>query len=98
MKYELQITQTFNQWFKKLDKQTGIKLLERLNRVESGNLGDCKAIGKDLFELRCFFGGGIRLYFTIRQQHIVLLLAGGNKSSQDRDIEKARLILDNLED
>lgn len=98
MKYELQTTKTFTQWFKKLDKSTSIKLLDRLSRVETGNLGDYKAINRDLFELRCFFGGGIRLYFTIRNQWVVLLLASGDKSTQDRDIEKAKTILNNLED
>ncbi|WP_096291656.1 type II toxin-antitoxin system RelE/ParE family toxin [Nitrosomonas ureae] len=98
MKYELQITQTFSQWFKKLDKTTTIKLLERLDRVTAGNLGDHKAIANGLFELRCFFGSGIRLYFTIRNQQSVLLLAGGNKSTQAKDIEKAKAIMNKLED
>jgi len=47
--------------------------------------------------LRCFFGGGIRLYFTLRRFQIVLLLVGGNKDSQERDIEKAEEILKDLE-
>ena len=98
MKYELQMTHIFQQWLKKLDRTTRLKLLERLDRVSYGNLGDCKAIANDLFELRCFFGGGIRLYFTIHQLQIVLLLVGGNKDSQERDIEKAKKILKDLED
>jgi len=77
MKYELQMTRIFQQWLKKLDRTIQIKLLERLDRVAYGNLGDCKMIANDLFELRCFFGGGIRLYFTIRQLQVVLLLVGG---------------------
>lgn len=48
--------------------------------------------------MRCFFGGGIRMYYTIRNQRIVLLLAGGDKTSQDEDIEKAKAILETLED
>jgi len=55
-------------------------------------------LGANLFELRCFFGGGIRVYYTIRQEQVVLLLAGGDKSSQARDIEKATALLKNLED
>lgn len=98
MKYELQMTQIFQQWLKKLDRTTRLKLLERLDRISYGNLGDCKAIANDLFELRCFFSGGIRLYFTICQLQIVLLLVGGNKDSQERDIEKAKKILKDLED
>lgn len=98
MKYELQMTRIFQQWLKKLDRTTRLKLLERLDRVAYGNLGDCKMIAHDLFELRCFFGGGIRLYFTLRRLQIVLLLVGGNKDSQERDIEKAKEILKDLED
>jgi putative addiction module killer protein len=98
MKYTLQSTQTFNQWLSKLkDKTIKNQLLSRLARVENGNFGDTKALSADLFELRCFFGGGIRVYYTLRSQQVVLLLAGGDKSSQDRDIEKANAILARLE-
>jgi putative addiction module killer protein len=98
MKYELQSTQTFNLWLANLkDKTVKNQLLSRLARVENGNFGDSKTLATDLFELRCFFGGGIRVYYTIRNQRIVLLLAGGDKSSQVRDIEKAKAILETLE-
>lgn len=99
MKYELQSTTTFNHWFSKLkDKTVKNQLLSRLARIENGNFGDTKALAANLFELRCFFGGGIRLYYTIRNQRIVLLLVGGDKSSQDKDIEKAKSILNTLKD
>ena len=99
MKYELQSTQTFNHWLAKLkDRTVKNQLLSRLARVENGSFGDTKALSSGLFELRCFFGGGIRVYYTIRNQRVVLLLVGGDKSSQDRDIEKAKAIFDTLED
>ncbi|MDD5266999.1 MAG: type II toxin-antitoxin system RelE/ParE family toxin [Methylococcales bacterium] len=99
MKYELQSTQTFNHWFSKLkDRTVRNQVLSRLARVENGSFGDTKTLSANLFELRCFFGGGIRVYYTIRNQRIVLLLVGGDKSSQDRDIEKAKAILNTLED
>ncbi len=99
MKYELQSTQTFNHWFSKLkDRMVKNQLLSRLARIENGNFGDTKALAANLFELRCFFGSGIRVYYTIHNQRIVLLLVGGDKSSQDRDIEKAKAILNTLED
>jgi putative addiction module killer protein len=79
------------------DKTVKNQLLSRLARVENGNFGDTKAWAADLFELRCFFGGGLRVYYTVRNQRIVLLLAGGDKSSQERDIEKAKAILNTLE-
>lgn len=98
MKYELKSTQTFNHWLAKLkDRTIKNQLLSRLARVENGNFGDTKALSADLFELRCFFGGGLRVYYTIRNQQVVLLLIGGDKSSQDRDIEKAKAILHTLE-
>ncbi len=98
MKYELKSTQTFNHWLAKLkDRTIKNQLLSRLARVENGNFGDTKALSADLFELRCFFGGGLRVYYTIRNQQVVLLLIGGDKSSQDRDIEKAKAILNTLE-
>jgi putative addiction module killer protein len=98
MKYELKSTKIFNTWFASLkDKTIKNKLLSRLARVENGNFGDTKALDSGLFELRFFFGGGLRIYYTFRNQHVVLLLAGGDKSSQDKDIEKAKTILDNLE-
>lgn len=99
MKFELQSTQTFTSWLSKLkDRTVKNQLLSRLARIENGNFGDTKTLSANLFELRCFFGGGIRVYYTIRNQQIVLLLAGGDKTSQDRDIEKAKAILNTVED
>jgi putative addiction module killer protein len=99
MKYELQSTQTFNTWMNSLkDPVTISKVLARLDRVSNGNFGDFKPLSGHLFELKFVFGAGIRIYYTIKGNEIVLLLAGGNKSSQSRDIDKARTILKNLED
>ncbi len=99
MKYELQSTRTFTRWFSSLkDRTVRNQLLSRLARVETGQFGDSKLLDANLYELRCFFGGGLRVYYTLRHQQIVLLLAGGNKSSQSRDIEKAKALLLDLED
>lgn len=99
MKYELQSTQIFNDWMNNLkDPVTLSKVNIRLDRVSNGNFGDFKPLSGHLFELRFVFGAGIRIYYTIKGNEIVLLLAGGNKSSQSRDIDKARDILNNLED
>lgn len=69
MKYELQSTQTFNHRIAKLkDRAVKNQLLSRLARIENGNFGDTKTLAADLFESRCFFGGGIRVYYTIRHQ------------------------------
>lgn len=99
MKYELQSTQTFNAWLVRLkDPVIKNKVLNRLDRVSNGNFGDCKPLSGNLFELRFVFGAGIRIYYTIKGQQVVLLLVGGDKSSQSRDIEKAKTILKALED
>ena len=98
MKYELQSTQTFNRWLAGIDRTVKTQILSRLARVENGNFGDHKALSSNLFELRCFFGGGLRVYYTIRHQQIVLLLVGGNKSTQAKDIERAKTLISDLKE
>lgn len=98
MNYKITSTPFFDKWLKGLkDRTTRNKILARIDRVQNGNFGDFKALGDDLFELRFFFGGGLRIYYTIRKHKIVLLLHGGGKSSQQRDIDKARQIILELE-
>lgn len=99
MKYTLRATQTYGKWFAGVkDHSVKIKILSRLARVENGNFGDYKQLGDNLFELRFFFGGGLRIYYTIRAGEVVLLLAGGNKSTQASDIDKVVKIFGKLED
>lgn len=71
------------------DKGAMTRILSRIYRMESGNLGDVKPVGENLFEARLFFGPGYRLYYTLKGQTLVLLLCGGDKSSQAKDIAKA---------
>ena len=97
MKYELQSTATFNAWLSGVDRAIKNLLLARLARVENGNFGDHKLLAGNLFELRCFFGGGLRVYYTVRGKQVVLLLTGGNKTTQAKDIEKAKALLQALE-
>jgi len=98
VRYKLGCTEGFTQWLGSLSKPDKNRLASRLARMENGNFGDHKQIAGNLFELRCFFGGGLRVYFTIRKNTIVLLLAGGVKDTQKRDIARARALLDELED
>jgi len=98
MRYQLEDTVEYRKWFKKLkDTTTKIKILARLARVENGNFGDHKQIDRNLFELRFFFGPGYRIYYTVKGMQIVLLLVGGDKSSQAKDIEKAKSLIYELE-
>lgn len=98
MSYQLHATKEFDKWLRKLKgRSTKMNILARLDRMENDNFGDYKQIQADLFELRFFFGGGLRIYYTIRDNRIILLLVGGNKSSQQRDIQKAQSMLFELE-
>jgi len=97
MRYEIRTTNIFDAWLAKLkDKGAVARILARIYRFEMGNMGDAKTIAANLFEARLFFGPGYRLYYTIQGDTILLLLCGGDKSSQGRDIEKAKQILEEL--
>jgi len=97
MNYEIISTSNFDKWFNSLkNRTTKNKILARLDRIEHGNFGDSKSLNKDLAELRFFFGAGIRIYYSIRGNQIVLLLNGGDKSSQSKDIKKANQIMNEL--
>ena len=81
----------FTKWIKSLrDPSTRRRILKRLYRLESGNYGDNKNLGDGVHELRFFFGAGYRIYFGEDGDTIVVLLCGGDKDSQRRDIENAK--------
>jgi putative addiction module killer protein len=90
-KYEVRKTREFDKWLKKLkDRDAKRKILTRITRVENGNFGDTEPVGKKVSELRFFFGPGYRVYYTIRNGEVVLLLGGGTKKTQNNDAEAAR--------
>lgn len=72
------------------DKKTKTRIIERIRRLQYGYLGDYKRIDNELSELRLKFGSGYRIYFSEIDNVIILLLCGGDKSTQDRDIKKAK--------
>jgi putative addiction module killer protein len=81
----------FQLWIDALrDKQGKRRIISRLYRVQQGNYGDVEPIGEGLSELRLFFGLGYRIYFGEDAGNIVVILCGGDKSSQDSDIENAK--------
>ncbi len=81
----------FNDWLRSLrDPRTRRRILSRLLRVESGNYGDCRSLKDGVFELRLVFGPGYRVYFGEDGDTIVVILCGGDKSSQVQDIERAK--------
>ncbi len=82
----------FNDWLESLrDKKARAKIRARINRIRLGNLGDCKSVGEGVRELRINFGSGYRVYFAQQGNTIVILLCGGNKDSQNKDIKQAKL-------
>ena len=86
-------TPEFQKWMKKLrDIRAKAHVLSRLTQVEGGNLGDFKFVGNGVLEMRINYGPGYRLYFAKDGETIVILLIGGDKSSQDQDIVKAKNI------
>lgn len=87
---EVRQTAEFHDWLASLHDLRGrARILDRLLRVADGNFGDTKPVGDGVSELRMPFGPGYRVYFKRAEQAVILLLAGGDKSSQRRDIAKA---------
>ena len=83
-------TQEFQDWLDGLkDIKAQLRIVARLRLAEAGNLGDWKPVGNEVSEMRIAFGPGYRLYFTRRQNILIVMLAGGDKSTQYRDIAKA---------
>lgn len=80
----------FDEWFNTLDVQTQARIDVRLDRVRLGNLGDTKSVGEGIYELRFHFGSGYRVYFGIIRKQIILLLVGGDKKRQNKDIKMAQ--------
>lgn len=89
----------FARWLEGLrDLQAVARINTRILRLRHGNLGDAKAVGGGVSEIRIDFGPGYRVYFTRRGSVLILLLCGGDKSTQRRDIERARRLAREFED
>ncbi|MCY1419099.1 putative addiction module killer protein [compost metagenome] len=83
-------TDTFDSWFAGLrDKRAAMRIQARIDRAEDGNFGDCEPVGEGVSEMRIHYGPGYRVYFIQRGLEIVILLAGGEKSTQQKDIKAA---------
>jgi putative addiction module killer protein len=86
----IQTTDTFDAWFYSLkDKRAIARIQARIDRAEDGNFGDCSPVGKGVSEMLIHYGPGYRVYFVQRGIELVILLAGGNKSTQSKDIKTA---------
>lgn len=88
--YTVLETEEFSHWLAGLkDRPTRIRLIRRLDKARRGILGDVKPVGEGVFEMREFFGSGWRMYYIEQSGTIILMLGGGDKSSQSKDIQKA---------
>jgi putative addiction module killer protein len=88
---EIRYTETFSDWLHHLRDCAGkAKILVRIDRLRLGLSGDAKSVGHGVSELRIDFGPGYRIYYTKRGKEVIFLLAGGDKSSQNKDIRKAQ--------
>lgn len=92
-------TRIFSDWFDALrDRRAQVKILSRIDRLEMGNPGDVAPVGEGVSEMRIHYGPGYRLYFVARGEQLVILLCGGDKSSQVSDIKRAKVLARDLED
>ncbi|KAB0495707.1 type II toxin-antitoxin system RelE/ParE family toxin [Pseudomonas vancouverensis] len=91
MNYLVQQTAAFATWHASVrDLRARIAIARRIDRAMAGNLGDNKSVGDGVSEMRVDVGAGYRVYFTIREGLVIILLAGGDKSSQRADIKRAK--------
>lgn len=89
-------SETFSQWLESLkDSRARARILMRIDRMKEGNFGDAEPIGKGLSEARIHYGPGYRVYFMQQGDRIVVLLCGGDKSTQAKDIKLAERIAQN---
>ena len=96
--FTVRLTSEFEAWLDGLrDKKAQVRIAARLQLAEAGNLGDWSSIAGAISEMRVNFGPGYRLYFTRRGRILIVMLNGGDKSTQARDIKRAQHILKELE-
>jgi putative addiction module killer protein len=94
---EIRKTDLFAKWLDDLrDIQAKARILVRIERLASGNAGDVKPVGEGISEMRIDYGPGYRVYYTKRGNELIILLAGGDKSSQSGDIKTALRLANNL--
>ena len=96
---EVRRTASFRTWLRGLrDERAKARIVSRIDRLTLGNFGDVKPAGEGISELRIFYGPGYRVYFTRRGEVLVILLCGGDKSTQDRDVKTAKALARGLDE
>lgn len=96
---EVRKTAAFSDWMAGLrDHRARAKIAARIDRLAFGNPGDVEPVGEGVSELRIHYGPGYRVYFVRRSKTLIVLLCGGDKSTQTKDIKTAKVLAANLED
>ncbi|MDR1997815.1 MAG: type II toxin-antitoxin system RelE/ParE family toxin [Candidatus Margulisbacteria bacterium] len=94
---DIEISDVYEKWFNKLRDLKAKDIINvRLRRIKQGNLGDNKSLGGGLYEIRIYYGAGYRLYFVNRGERWILILCGGDKSTQSKDIKLARKLAEEI--
>lgn len=97
--YTIKKMPEFDNWLNGLrDRSTQIRLLRRLEKAQRGLLGDVSSVGDGVYEMREFFGPGWRMYYLQHGEALIIMLGGGDKSSQSKDIELAKSLAETLEE
>jgi putative addiction module killer protein len=95
---EVRQTEHYSKWFEKLkDRNARMRIDIRIRRLSLGNPGDVKLLEGGISELRIDYGPGYRVYFTRRGNQLIILLAGGDKTTQNNDIQKAKKLAEEIE-
>jgi putative addiction module killer protein len=95
---EVRQTEEFSGWLRRLkDANAAARILGRIRRMEIGNPGDTKSVGQGVREMRIDYGPGYRVYYVQRGKQIVVLLCGGDKRTQQRDVERAQAMAEAIE-
>ena len=94
---EIRKTDTFSRWLDRLkDPKARAKVLVRITRLSAGNPGDVKSVGKGVSEMRIPYGPGYRVYYVQQGDKVIILLAGGSKKTQSKDIQTAITLMENV--
>ena len=94
---EVRQTKEFSAWLRRLRDANAIaRIVARIRRMEQGNPGDTRSVGKGIIEMRIAYGPGYRIYYLHRGAQIVILLCGGDKRTQRQDIEQAQILAETL--
>lgn len=92
-------TPQFDKWLRTLrDRLARSRIVDRLDRLAFGHVGDAKSVGDGVFELRLAFGPGYRIYYMWKGDRLILLLLGGDKGSQARDVAQAKILAKEADD